>query len=78
MLREEKPGIRKKGRSMKKDDPKIQSIFEKDSGDVIEAKQQKGKWKNSSGFSKKTGVVCGKKNQENKIKRIWYLDPQRR
>lgn len=32
-----------KGRSMKKDDPKIQSIFEKDSGDVIEAKQQKGK-----------------------------------
>jgi hypothetical protein len=40
---------------MKKDDPKIQSIFEKDSGDVIEAR----KWKNSSGFSKKTGVVCG-------------------
>jgi hypothetical protein len=38
MLREEEPGIRKKGRSMKKDDPKIQSIFEKDSGDMIEAK----------------------------------------
>jgi hypothetical protein len=43
---------------MKKDDPKIQSIFEKDSGDVIEAKQQKGKWKNSSvTFLKK--LVCG-------------------
>jgi hypothetical protein len=34
---------KKKGRSMKKDDRKIQSKFEKDSGDVIEAKQQKGK-----------------------------------